>query len=190
MTDTSLLPLESYRDYLGLLARLQLDPRLRSKLDPSDVVQKTLLQAHCAGDQFRGRSRAEQVAWLRKILAGELARASRDFGRDKRDMDRERSLERALERSSQRLERWLAADDSSPDERAERNDELARLAGALATLPDDQREALELFYLQDLPLAEVAAQLERSSKAISGLLYRGLRRLRRGSGRGGDRCPT
>ena len=131
-----------------------------------------------AGDQFRGQTEAEQVAWLRKILAGELARASRDLGRDKRDVDRERSLERALEQSSQRLEQWLAADDSSPSERAERNEELARLADALATLPDDQREALELHYLHGLPLAEIAVQLERSPKAVSGLLHRGLLKLR------------
>ena len=191
MTDTSLLPLESYREYLRLLARLQLDPALRPKLDPSDVVQKTLLQAHRAGDQFRGRTKAEQVAWLRKILAGELARASRDFGRDKRDVDRERSLERALERVIAAIGalaggRRFVARASGPSGTSE----LARLADALATLPDDQREALELHYLQDLPLAEIAARLDRSSKAISGLLYRGLRSCARGSGRGGDRCRT
>lgn len=178
MTETSLLPLECYREYLRLLARLQLDPRLRSKLDPSDVVQATLLQAHRARDQFRGRSEDEQVAWLRTILAGELARASRDLGRDKRDVDRERSLERALEQSSQRLEQWLAADDSSPGERAERNEELARLADALATLSDDQREALELHYMHGLSPAEVAEQLGRTPKSVSGLLYRGLIALR------------
>ncbi len=178
MTETSLLPLERYREYLRLLARLQLDPRLRSKLDPSDVVQATLLQAHRARDQFRGRSEGERVAWLRTILAGELARASRDLGRGKRDVDRERSLERALEQSSQRLEQWLAADDSSPGERAERNEELACLGESLATLPDDQREALELHYLHGWPLAEIAARLERTPKAVSGLLHRGLINLR------------
>src|SRR6516165_286802 len=88
---------ERYREYLHLLARLQLDPRLRSKLDPSDVVQATMLQASRGIDQFRGQTKAEQVAWLRKILARELARASRDLGRGKRDADRERSLEQALE---------------------------------------------------------------------------------------------
>ncbi len=178
MTDTSLLPMESYREYLRLLARLQLDPRLRSKLDPSDVVQATLLQAHRGRDQFRGKTEAEQVVWLRKILAGELARASRDLGRDKRDVDRERSLERALEQSSRRLEQWLAADQSPPVEQAERNEELARLADALAALPDDQREAMELHYLHGWPLAEIAARLERSPKAVSGLLHRGLITLR------------
>ncbi len=136
-------------------------------------------------DQFRGRTEAEQVAWLRKILAGELARASRDLGRDRRDVDRERSLERSLEQSSRHLEQWLAADQSSPSERAERNEELAHLADALATLPDDQREALELHYLHGWPLAEIAARLDRSAKAVGGLLHRGLIRLREGLGPGG-----
>jgi RNA polymerase sigma-70 factor (ECF subfamily) len=80
----------------------------------------------------------------------------------------------ALEQSSQRLERWLAGDVSTPSERAERHDDLARLADALATLLDDQREALELHYLHGLPLSEIAARLKRSPKAVSGLLRRGI----------------
>ncbi len=177
MANTSLLPMECYREYLRLLARLQLDPRLRSKLDPSDVVQETLLQAHKAGDQFRGQTEAEQIAWLRTILARELVRFSRDFGRGKRDVDREQSLERSLEQSSHRLEQWLAADHSSPSERAERNEELARLADALATLLDDQRDALELHYLHGLSLGEIGARLDRSPKAVSSLLRRGIIKL-------------
>jgi RNA polymerase sigma-70 factor (ECF subfamily) len=51
-------PPERYRDYLVLLARLQIDPRIRGKLDPSDIVQQTLLQAYRKRDQFRGGPRA------------------------------------------------------------------------------------------------------------------------------------
>jgi RNA polymerase sigma-70 factor (ECF subfamily) len=84
------LSLESHRDYLRLLARLQLDPRLRAKVDASDVVQQTLLQAHQTWDQFRGRSEGELGQWLRRILARTLSHAGRDLRRARRDVARER----------------------------------------------------------------------------------------------------
>src|ERR1700738_1008847 len=101
--------LESFRSYLRLLAGLQLDPRLRAKLDPSDLVQQTLLQAYQGLPQFRGQSEAELAAWLRQILDRHLANATRDLGRTKRDVARERSLEGTLAESSARLEAWLTA---------------------------------------------------------------------------------
>src|SRR5437764_11316223 len=107
-------PLESYRDYLRLLARLHLDARLRGKLDPSDVVQETLLKAHEKLDQFRGSTDAELAGWLRQILANQLLQAMRQFSAGVRDVGRERSLEAGLEDSSVRLERWLADEQSSP----------------------------------------------------------------------------
>src|SRR5712692_3211122 len=88
--------LDPFRHYLLLLARVRLDPRLRGKLDASDVVQQTMLEAHQGLAQFRGRSAGEQVAWLRQILARNLANAVRDLARAKRDVARERSLEAAL----------------------------------------------------------------------------------------------
>jgi hypothetical protein len=104
------MDLEPYRDYLCLLARLQLDPRLRPRLDASDVVQQTLLQAHQALPGFRGQTAAELAAWLRQILSRNLAHAARDHARDRRDIGRERVVvgrrepgrTAALPRSSQR----------------------------------------------------------------------------------------
>jgi DNA-directed RNA polymerase specialized sigma24 family protein len=92
--------LERFGDYLRLLARLQLDSRLQAKLDASDVVQQTLLQAHEHRAQFRGESEAELAGWLRTILGNVLAAAIRRFAADARDLGRERSLQDSLAESS------------------------------------------------------------------------------------------
>jgi RNA polymerase sigma-70 factor (ECF subfamily) len=170
--------LELYRDYLRLLARLELGDQLHGRIDPSDVVQQTMLQAFRAWDQLRGEGEAALAAWLRQILARNLAMAARDHGRARRDVGRERSLREALDRSSARLEDWLAADQSSPSERAERNEQLVRLARALATLPESQRDAVTLYFLQDLTLDDVGRHLGRSQAAAVGLIQRGLKQLR------------
>jgi RNA polymerase sigma-70 factor (ECF subfamily) len=170
--------LGKFREYLRLLARLHLDPRLRGKLDPSDVVQQTLLEAYEKREQFRGATGGEWLAWLRQALAHNLADAVRAFGQAKRDVARERPLEAAVEASSRRLEAWLAADQSSPSQQAVRHEQVVLLAEALAALPEDNREALVLHYCEDLPLAEVAAQLGRTPAAVAGLLKRGLKQLR------------
>ncbi len=170
--------LERFRAYLRLLARLHLDGRLRGKLDPSDVVQQTLLQAYRGLDQFRGRSTPELAAWLRQILARNLAMAVRAFARGRRDVGREQSLEAAPAESSAHLEAWLAADQSSPSERAERNEQALRLAEALEQLPEAQREALVLQHWHGWPLARIGEQMGRSPEAVAGLIKRGLKQLR------------
>ena len=171
-------PLEPYGDYLRLLARLQLSPRLHAKLDASDIVQQTLLHAHANRSQFRGRTEAEWLAWLRAILANALAAAGRRFAAEARDLDREHSLEARLEQSASRLEGLLAADQSSPSERAVRGEELLRLAHAMACQPPDQQRVVELHHLKGLPVAEVAGRMGRTRPAVVGLLFRGLKRLR------------
>lgn len=171
--------LERFRPYLRVLARTNLDPRLRGKVDPSDVVQDALVRAVRALAQYRGTSEAELAGWLRQILVRTLANTVRDLTRDRRDAGREQSLQAAVEQTSVRLEAWLAADSSSPSGVAVRNEDVARLEAALDRLPDDQREALTLHYLQGWTLDAVAGHLNRTQAAVAGLTKRALRQLRR-----------
>jgi RNA polymerase sigma-70 factor (ECF subfamily) len=170
--------LERYREYLALLARLQLDPRLQGKIDLSGVVQQTLLEACQALPRYQAQPGAHQTAWLRRILANNLADEIRKLSTGKRDLARERSLEAALDESSARLEQWLAADQSSPSQQAQRDEQALRLADALARLPEAQREALVLQHWHGWTLADIARQLGRSHAAVAGLIKRGLRQLR------------
>jgi RNA polymerase sigma-70 factor (ECF subfamily) len=170
--------LDSYSDYLRLLARLQLDPGLQAKLDASDIVQQTLLQAHEHRDQFRGSTEAELAGWLRTILANTLAAAARRYLTEARDLGREQALQDSLAQSSARIESWLAAEQSSPSERVMRLEELVRLAGALGRLPPDQRQAVELHHLMGWHVAQIAEAMQRTKPAVMGLLFRGLKKLR------------
>jgi RNA polymerase sigma-70 factor (ECF subfamily) len=174
--------LDQYRGYLRVLAEMQLDQRLQAKLDPSDVVQETLLQAHRGLGDFRGQTQPQRAAWLRQILARVLAHATRDFGRGKRDVQRERSvqaqMQKALDASSARLEAWLAADQSSPSQKLERQERLRQLCDHLESLPESQREAVRQHYLEGRKIAEIAERLDRTPAAVAGLLKRGLRALR------------
>lgn len=181
MTNAAVPPLptpERYREYLLVLARVQMSPLLRGKIDPSDVVQETLLKAHENREQFRGTTAAELTAWLRRILANTMIDAARRFSRDGRDIGREVSLD-AVEQSSARLEALLAGDPSySPSQRGMHEEQLERLAAALSQLPEDQRAAVELHHLQGYKLEDITREMGRSKQAVGGLLRRGMLRLR------------
>src|SRR3954449_4424826 len=93
--------LERFQPYLELLARLHIDSRLRGLVDPSDLVQQTLLKAHQKWNQVRGTTDGQRAAWVRAILAHEIADALRKCLR--RNEDRRRSLEQSLNETSLRL---------------------------------------------------------------------------------------
>jgi len=170
--------LDRYRSYLLLLARAQLDPRKGDRVEASDIVQQTLLEAHEKQEQFRGQTQAQQAVWLRKILANNLADAFRGIGRAKRDIARERSLDASINESSMRLGNLLADDQSSPSQHMDGEERALRLADALAELPEPQREALVLQYWQGWSLSQIAEHLNRTPVAVAGLLKRALRQLR------------
>ncbi len=167
---------ERYRGYLLFLARQHAAADLRGKLDASGVVQQTLLEAHAAANQLAQLDSQRRLAWLRTALARNLADEAKRLRAGKRDAQRDRPID--LDASASRLDSWLAAEQSSPSQHADRAEQLLRLADALAALPDAQREAVERHYLLGQSVAVVAAAMDKTPAALAGLLKRGLRHLR------------
>lgn len=158
---------ERFRSYLHLIARLEC--RDGTPIDSSDVVQQTLIDAWRDVGNFRGTTEAERAAWLRQILIHNLADWKKANHRQKRDIQRTQSLDATID---------LPGDQSSPSQRALREEQAARLADAMAQLPEAQREALMLQHWHGLTLAQIGERMDKSPVAIAGLLKRGLQKLR------------
>jgi RNA polymerase sigma-70 factor (ECF subfamily) len=172
--------LEAYENYLTLLARAQIGAHLRGKVDPGDLVQETFLEASRQFPNFRGQSEPELLAWLRRILAGQLALAVRKFlGTKARDARLERQLALQLDNSSHALERGIAAPGSSPSHAAASREQTLLLSQALERLPEDYREIIILRHLENLPFADAAQRMGRSEDSVQKLWVRALARLRR-----------
>ena len=169
--------LEKCRSYLLLLARLNLEDGPRGRIESSDVVQQTLLEAHEQRDKLP-QNADELCAWLRTGLANNIRDQQKHLRRQKRDIRREQSLEAALAASSQRLAEQAATLQPSPSQQAMRAEDLVQLASALWHLAETQREAIVLHHLQGWTISQTAQRLDKTDAAIAGLLHRGLRQLR------------
>ncbi|HLA85177.1 MAG TPA: sigma-70 family RNA polymerase sigma factor [Thermoguttaceae bacterium] len=166
------------RSYLGVVAGAQIETWLRAKVDASDVVQQTMLEAHRDFARFDGQSEKEWLGWLRGILKHNLA----DFVRCYRG---------TAKRQARREVRWRdpaastfahgvpepAAPGATPSQEVVRMDNELRVAAALAELPEDYREVIALRNFQRLPFAEVAERMNRSRPAAQMLWMRALAKL-------------
>jgi RNA polymerase sigma-70 factor (ECF subfamily) len=174
--------LELYRDYLGVLARARLGARLRGVVNPSDLVQQTFLEACRDFGQFEGTTGAQWQAWLRRILAHNLAAlVERHVQARKRDVRRQVALDQG---SGPAGDSWHMINSvppspgSSPSAQAQRREASAMMADRLARLPVPQREVLRLRNLEGLAFEEVARRMGRTPGAVRVLWVRALDRLR------------
>ena len=171
--------LEGYTHYLSLLARVHIGRWLRGKVDAGDVVQETCLEATRQMGAFRGTSEGELLAWLRRILAGQIALTVRRYlGSKGRDATLERDLAVQLDQSSQIMDGGLMTTYSTPSQHAARREQLLLLADALAKLKPDYREVIILRHFESLGFAEVAQRLNRSEDSVQKLWVRALAELR------------
>lgn len=171
MADYSTTTLRRVRERLLRVAQHQLPGRLRGKVDPSDVVQASLLEA-CDAEAAQP-SESGVIAFMRKILQRNLIDLQRHFGRDKRDIERERSLA-----SPSQAEVGVPARGSSPSQHVLRLERGEQVEAALARLPEAQREVLQLRFWRGMGIGEIGLQLDKTPAAVAGLLRRGTSALR------------
>jgi RNA polymerase sigma-70 factor (ECF subfamily) len=165
--------LEEYREYLRLLARPRVGRGLQVRLDPSDLVQEVLLEAHRDFGQFLGRTEAELTAWLRRILVRNLADQVKHHQSQRRDYTREQPLELLVEQAHEAL----AAPLSTPSAHAARREQAVVLANALTQLSDDYREVITRRHVEGQSFEAIAAATGRSPGAVRMLWMRALERL-------------
>jgi len=173
--------LQAYRNYLIVLATMQLDGRLRRRLNPSDLVQDALLAAHRDFHQFRGCSSGEFSAWMRKILIHCLHHAVETHIRAKaRDIRCEISLDyvqTALDRSGLSPVNLLADRGPSPSTPALQRENALDFANRLGKLRPQYRDVIVLRGLQGLPFEEVAERMGRRPGAVRMLWLRAIEKL-------------
>jgi RNA polymerase sigma-70 factor (ECF subfamily) len=164
------------RNYVSIAARAEMASWLKSKVDASDLVQQTMLEAHRGLANFRGTTEGEWLAWLKRILAHNATDYVRRYhGVEKRCTSREVSL--ATSEDSERPQPQLSDDGPSPSHLVMQKELQLQVADAVARLPEDYQEVVILRNLQQLPFEDVAERMGRSRPAVQMLWTRAIRRL-------------
>jgi RNA polymerase sigma-70 factor, ECF subfamily len=171
--------LERYRGYLRRMISVRLDRRLAARVDPSDVVQDTLIEAARRLDDYLRERPLPFYGWLRQ-LAGErlIDTHRRHVTSQRRTIAMEQKAPELPDASADKLIQKLLAADTSPSNHLIRKERHERLREALASLPQRDREVVVMRHLEQLSTAEIAAMLEISEPAVKSRLLRALIRLR------------
>ena len=170
--------LETYRSYLRLVARLQLDGVLQDKVSPSDIVQATYLQAQKGIVAFHGSSEGELIAWLRKILASQLATEIRRYTTQARNVKLERQLNQRVDQSSMQLAAMFTGNAETPSQEVMRRERSVILAQALEQLPDDYQRVIVLRHFKSYRFQEIAEEMDRTLDSVKSIWRRAIIQLR------------
>ena len=170
--------LANYRPYLRVLAGQRLPQFINKRIDGSDIVQQTLIDAVRGLPDFRGQTEAEFTAWMVRLLERNLLQSIRLNTQGKRDVRLEQVAANTAD-STQLIWHSVASCDSGPTTSVFRGEAALQLCQALERLPTEQRLAVELRYLMQQPLDKIAAEMEKSTPAVAGLIRRGVEALRR-----------
>jgi RNA polymerase sigma-70 factor, ECF subfamily len=166
------------RNYLSVIARRQIGSWLRPKVDASDLVQQTLLEAHRGMAHFEGRSREEWLAWLRQILARNAVDFVRHYQQaEKRCVGREVSLTAQGAGGSDAIGFEPPDPADTPSQLVMQWERELQVADALTQLAADYQQVVLLRNVEQLPFDEVARRMNRSRPAVQMLWMRAIHQL-------------
>lgn len=167
-----------YRKLLKMLVRTQLHGPMQAKADASDVVQDTLMNAVKGFASFQGVTESSLIAWLRTILACQLANLYRHHYAGRRSIQLEQRLDAQLHQSSMALQGALQTD-SSPSQQAANEEQLVALADAIESLPEHYRTVILLRYVRGQQFSDIAEHMGRSRDGVRKLWVRALAQLKK-----------
>ncbi|MEI6524794.1 MAG: sigma-70 family RNA polymerase sigma factor [Planctomycetota bacterium] len=173
--------LDRFRPYLNVIAQRLLDERLKGRMDYSDVVQATYLEASRDFEAFRGDSIETFLAWLRHILRNNISTAHQEhLATQKRSAKLEITMNSigSYGSSPMQFEQLIPAETSSPSQRMMRSEAAAILAACIEGLPRAQGDAIRMRYLEGMSLKGISERMKKTEMAVAGLLKRGLQGLR------------
>jgi RNA polymerase sigma-70 factor (ECF subfamily) len=167
-----------HRARLRRMVSVRLDPRLASRIDPSDIVQDVLVDAAVHLDEYLRRRPLPFYPWLRQFAWERVAKAHRNhIYSQRRSIVREEPDIPLLDESARHLAQLMAGG-TSPSRRVIRREQHERLRAALAELGPLDREVLVMRHLEQMETSEIAAALGISEGAVRNRQYRALMRLR------------
>jgi RNA polymerase sigma-70 factor (ECF subfamily) len=173
--------LMAHKPRLRRMVGLRLDPRLRGRIDPSDVIQETFAEAASRLEEYLDRPDVPFFLWLRYLTGQKLVTLHRHhLGTRMRDARREVSLFRGAMpgASSAALAEQLLGGELRPSEAAVRAETRIRLQEALNALDPSDREVLALRHFERLSREEAAREMGISEAATSKRYVRALGRLK------------
>ncbi|HKB42093.1 MAG TPA: sigma-70 family RNA polymerase sigma factor [Gemmataceae bacterium] len=164
-----------HRPYLKQLVELRLDPKLRTRIDPSDVVQEAHLEAFRRLNAYLQERPMPFRLWLRQIAYDHTLKAWRHHrGTARRAAGREVPLP---ERSSLVFAKQLLAGSSTPSQQLDRRELAQRLRQAMAQLPRADREVILMRHFEGLSNQEVGCLLGMDPGTVSKQHGRAMLRL-------------
>ena len=173
------LLLELHRDELRRMVAARLDPRIAGRVDASDVVQDTLVEASDRLDKYLLERPLPYFAWLRQLASERIIDTHRrHVSAQRRSILRERQGLGIPDHSAVELVSRLIADDTSPSDRLARKERNEQIMNALASLKEKDREILVMRHLEQLSTATIALALGISEGAVKSRLLRSVLRLR------------